>query len=71
MIDEDYRGNVGIILFNHSDVDFTVNPGDRVAQLICEKIAYPELAELEVPVIINKSIERMSHNIARFHQSNE
>lgn len=48
VIDEDYRGNVGVLLFNHSDTDFQVNPGDRVAQLICEKISYPELKELEV-----------------------
>jgi dUTP pyrophosphatase len=48
VIDEDYRGNVGVLLFNHSDKDFTVNPGDRVAQLICEKIVYPELKEFKV-----------------------
>lgn len=48
VIDEDYRGNVCVLLFNHSDKDFTVNSGDRVAQLICEKIAYPELKELKV-----------------------
>lgn len=48
VIDEDYRGNVGIILYNHSDEDFVVNPGDRVAQLICEKIVYPEILELKV-----------------------
>ncbi|XP_050435218.1 deoxyuridine 5'-triphosphate nucleotidohydrolase, mitochondrial-like [Adelges cooleyi] len=46
VIDQDYRGNVGILLFNHSDVDFIVQRGDRVAQLICEKIVYPELREL-------------------------
>ena len=31
MIDEDYRGEVGVILFNHSDVDFEVKEGDRIA----------------------------------------
>lgn len=35
-----------MLLFNHSDKDFTVNRGDRVAQLICEKIFYPELQEV-------------------------
>lgn len=48
VIDSDYRGNVGVILYNHSDDDFTVNKGDRVAQLICEKIVYPEVVEFEV-----------------------
>jgi len=48
VIDGDYRGNVGVILFNHSDDDFIVNKGDRVAQLICEKIVNPEVVEYEV-----------------------
>ena len=28
VIDADYRGPVGVILFNHSDVDFEVKVGD-------------------------------------------
>ncbi|KAL5242904.1 hypothetical protein ACI65C_010314 [Semiaphis heraclei] len=47
VIDSDYRGNVGVLLYNHSDDDFIVNKGDRVAQLICEKIVCPEVVELE------------------------
>ncbi|CAG9112696.1 unnamed protein product [Plutella xylostella] len=46
VIDEDYRGNVGVVLFNHSDQDFPVKKGDRIAQLICEKIFYPDLLEV-------------------------
>lgn len=46
VIDEDYRGNVGVILFNHSDVDFTVKAGDRVAQLILERIAIADVEEV-------------------------
>lgn len=46
VIDEDYRGNVGVVLFNHSEQDFSVKKGDRIAQLICEKIYYPELVEV-------------------------
>lgn len=41
-----YRGNVGVVLFNHSNEPFKVSPGDRIAQLICEKIIYPELQEV-------------------------
>lgn len=40
------RGNLGVVIFNHSDEDFKVAAGDRIAQLICEKIEYPELEEL-------------------------
>lgn len=47
VIDEDYRGNVGVILFNHSDADFSVTAGDRIAQLIIEKIVYAEVMEVE------------------------
>ncbi|KOX80533.1 Deoxyuridine 5'-triphosphate nucleotidohydrolase [Melipona quadrifasciata] len=46
VIDADYRGNVGVVLFNHSNEDFKIMPGDRVAQIICEKIIYPELQEV-------------------------
>ncbi|XP_038884972.1 deoxyuridine 5'-triphosphate nucleotidohydrolase [Benincasa hispida] len=47
VIDADYRGPVGVILFNHSDVDFEVKAGDRIAQLILEKIVTPEVREVE------------------------
>lgn len=46
VIDADYRGPVGVILFNHSDVDFEVKAGDRIAQLIIEKIVTPEVVEV-------------------------
>ncbi|KAJ9575700.1 hypothetical protein L9F63_007459, partial [Diploptera punctata] len=47
VVDEDYRGNVGVVLFNHSDEIFRVNRGDRIAQLICEQIFYPQLEEVK------------------------
>jgi dUTP pyrophosphatase len=30
-------------MFNHSDADFHIKTGDRIAQLVCEKISYPEI----------------------------
>lgn len=47
VIDADYRGPVGVILFNHSDVDFEVKAGDRIAQMILEKIITPEVMEVK------------------------
>ncbi|XP_062079727.1 deoxyuridine 5'-triphosphate nucleotidohydrolase-like [Humulus lupulus] len=47
VIDADYRGPVGVILFNYSDVDFEVKLGDRIAQLIIEKIITPDVMEVE------------------------
>ena len=43
VIDEDYRGEVGAILFNLNSDPFKVKKGDRIAQFICERIVYPEL----------------------------
>lgn len=37
-IDADYRGEVGIILFNFSSRPFTINRGDRIAQLVFAKL---------------------------------
>jgi deoxyuridine 5'-triphosphate nucleotidohydrolase len=47
VIDADYRGNVGVVLFNHSSVEFAISIGDRIAQLILEKIEVPEIECVE------------------------
>ena len=47
VVDYDYRGEVGVVLFNHGTEDFAVAPGDRVAQLILERIATPDVVEVE------------------------
>lgn len=36
-IDADYRGDVGVILINLSSKQFTINPGDRIAQMVINK----------------------------------
>ena len=45
-MDFDYRGNVGVVLFNHSEEDFVVTRGDRVAQLILESISMASVEEV-------------------------
>ena len=37
VIDADYRGVLGVILFNFGEEDFVINMGDKVTQLIFEK----------------------------------
>ena len=46
VIDADYRGEVKVLLFNFSDVDFQVNEGDRIAQIIIEKYTLTQIAEV-------------------------
>ena len=45
-IDADYRGEVGVILVNLSDEPFTVNPGERIAQMVISKFVQEELVEV-------------------------
>lgn len=48
-IDADYRGEVGVLLINHGKVPFTVNDGERIAQLIIaevKQISWNEVTEL-------------------------
>jgi dUTP pyrophosphatase len=48
-IDADYRGEVRVILFNFSDVPYTIQRGDRIAQIvICrvEQVPWVPVAEL-------------------------
>jgi len=52
-IDSDYRGELKIILFNHSAENFTINCNDRVAQMVLTPIIKMELEEVnELPVSI-------------------
>ena len=44
-IDSDYRGELKIILFNHSNENFIINNNDRVAQMILTPVIKMELEE--------------------------
>ncbi|MEM7583811.1 MAG: dUTP diphosphatase [Acidobacteriota bacterium] len=48
-IDSDYRGEVGVILINHGQEPFTIERGERIAQLIVarvERVTWQELDDL-------------------------
>ncbi|ODN75592.1 hypothetical protein L202_06711 [Cryptococcus amylolentus CBS 6039] len=47
VIDADYRGPVMVLLFNLGEKDFEVKKGDRVAQLILERIIMAEMQEVD------------------------
>ena len=46
-IDADYRGNIGVILVNLSSEPFTINNGERIAQLVVSKYERVEWNEVE------------------------
>ena len=47
VIDSDYRGEVMVALHNHSQDDQTVQPGERVAQLVITPVFTPGFAETD------------------------
>jgi dUTP pyrophosphatase len=47
-VDADYRGDVGVILINLGAEPFTIEPGDRVAQLVIAAYAQVEWTSVEV-----------------------
>ncbi len=47
LIDQGFRHPVGVLLYNHSDVDFQVLPGDRIAQLCIERYTHPEFVAVD------------------------
>lgn len=47
VIDSDYRGEVLVGLYNHTDQPFTVQPGDRIAQLVLLPVETPPVEECE------------------------
>ncbi len=47
-IDADYRGEIGVILINHSDEDFEVKQGMRIAQMIIAPYVQAQIMQLEI-----------------------
>ena len=47
VIDADYRGPVGVVMFNHSEEDLKIEVEDRVAQLVIEQISMAPLTEVD------------------------
>ncbi len=44
-VDEDYRGEIKVLLVNHGDEPFVVKPGERIAQLVVAKVERVTLEE--------------------------
>lgn len=46
-IDSDYRGEIGVILINLSKEDFVIQPGERIAQMVINKVEQAKLKLVE------------------------
>ncbi|AET39457.1 bifunctional dITP/dUTP diphosphatase Ecym_4403 [Eremothecium cymbalariae DBVPG len=60
VIDRDYTGEVKIALFNHTDEEFKIQKGDRVAQLILERIVD------DAKVVVVESLEETTRGEGGF-----
>jgi dUTP pyrophosphatase len=47
VIDSDYRGEIKVILFNHSNVNYRINAGDRIAQMLIVPFLEAEIELVE------------------------
>lgn len=46
-VDADYRGEIGVILVNLSDKPFTINPGERIAQMVIVRHEQAQFIEVD------------------------
>jgi dUTP pyrophosphatase len=60
-IDSDYRGEVGIILINLSNEEYTINPKERIGQLVLQKVYKMEFAEVEELEESDRSVGGFGH----------
>lgn len=47
VIDSDYTGEIRVGLINQSDAAYTIQPGERIAQLVIAPVLLPEIEEAE------------------------
>jgi dUTP pyrophosphatase len=47
VIDSDYRGEVRVVLVNHGDTEFRIEPGDRIGQLLVQRVERAAFAKAD------------------------
>jgi dUTP pyrophosphatase len=48
LIDNQYRDAIGVVLFNHTDSDYPIAVGDRIAQICIERYDEPSFLEVDL-----------------------
>lgn len=61
VIDMDYRGVIHVLLLNHSDTDYTVKEGDKIAQMIILPYIVPETINIVTSHEEEKNNERKTN----------
>jgi len=46
-IDADYRGQISVLLINHGDEDFVIRRGDRIAQMVINKVEHVDFVTVD------------------------
>lgn len=62
VIDENYRGEIGVILFNHGNKSFKISKNDRIAQMIISEYKRVKIEHVE-------ELEETNRNISGFGSS--
>lgn len=47
LVDADYTGSIRVILFNHGEFSYIVNPGDKIAQIVISPCLRPPIEVVE------------------------
>ncbi len=47
VVDSDYRGEINVVLYNHSNITQTIEPGERIAQFIITPVLTPRYVQCE------------------------
>ena len=70
VIDQDYTASLRVLLANHNDKDFHILRGDKIAQLVIERIFIPKLVEIKTVSgrSESKKIKRMCSNPTELSQ---
>lgn len=60
-IDSDYRGEIVVLLINHGQEDYTIEHGDRIAQLVIGSVLHAEFCIADSLSTTERNIEGFGH----------